>query len=97
LCLSRLRTRPGVCEDAGSVPGLTRWVKDLALLQASAWVWHCCGCGVKLAAIALILPLAQELPYVAGMAIKRKTGAGGGEASGPTTLWQHSGWPVISL
>ena len=83
MCLSWLRTRPGVCEDAGSVPGLTRWVKDLALLQASAWVWHCCGCGVKLAATALILPLAQELPYVAGMAIKRKTGAEEGRPLDP--------------
>ena len=38
-------------EEAGSIPGLAQRVKDLALLQASAYVtdttqiWHCCVCG----------------------------------------------------
>ena len=38
-------------EDVGSTPGLTQWVKDLALQQAAAQVtdaaqiWRCCGCG----------------------------------------------------
>ena len=38
-------------EDAGSIPGLTLWGKDLALLQAAAqitdvaWIWCCYGCG----------------------------------------------------
>ena len=32
LWLSRLRTQHSVCEDAGSIPGLTYWVEDLALL-----------------------------------------------------------------
>ena len=31
LWLSGLRTRRSVCVDVGSVPGLTQWVKDLAL------------------------------------------------------------------
>ena len=41
-----------VCEDLGSIPGLTQWVKDLVLLQAKVWVadgaqiWRCHGCGV---------------------------------------------------
>lgn len=43
-----------LCEDAGSIPGLTQWVENLALLQAALWaadtvcVRCCCGCGVGL-------------------------------------------------
>ena len=39
-------------KDVGSIPGLTQWVKDLELLQATmqvagaAGIWSCCGCGV---------------------------------------------------
>ena len=62
LCLSGLRTQHSVCEDVGSIPGLSQWVKDLVLL----WLWH------RLAAAARIRPLAQELPYAPGVAIKRK-------------------------
>ena len=38
------------CEGAGLTPGLTQWVKDLALLWAVVWVADAarilCGCGV---------------------------------------------------
>ena len=34
LWLSRLRTQYSAYEDVGSIPRLTQWAKDLALLQA---------------------------------------------------------------
>ena len=40
---------------AGWIPGLAQRVKDLVLL----WLWH------RLAAVALIRPLAREPPYAA--------------------------------
>ena len=35
-----------------------------------AWIWHCCGCGVSLAATALTQPLAWKHPYAVGAALK---------------------------
>ena len=47
-------------EDMSSIPGLTQWVKDLVLL----WLW------CRLAATAAIQPLAWELSYASGAALK---------------------------
>ena len=49
-------------EDTGLIPGLDQWVKDLVLL----WLW------CRLAAVALIWPLAWDTPYAAGIVLKRQ-------------------------
>ena len=63
-------------EDAGSIPGLTHWVRDQSV-ALSCDVGHRCGLDPTLlwlwckpAAIALNRPLAWELPYATSVALK---------------------------
>ena len=49
-------------EDSGWIPDLAQWVKDLVLL----WLWR------RSAATASTGPLAWELPYAMGVALKKK-------------------------
>ena len=66
----RVKNLYRVCEDVSSIPGLAQQVKDLGLLQAVVWVTDVTRIGAAVAA-APIQPLAQELPYVVGMATKK--------------------------
>ena len=60
---SAITNLTSIHEDMSLIPGLTQWVKDLVWL----WLEH------KLEATAPIWPLARELPYTAGVALKRHT------------------------
>ena len=61
-----------VLEDVASSPGLTQHVKYPIATSAATWIWGCCD-GRRPAAAGLIKqPLAWELPYDVGVALKRE-------------------------
>ena len=77
-CGSAVMNPTSTNEDKSLIPGLTPWVKGSSI-AISCGVSHRRGLGLVLlwlwlwpAAIAPILPLAWDLPYVMSVALKRQ-------------------------
>lgn len=71
-CLGAPVVTHRVKNQTGSIPGLARWIKDLALPQAwvadSAQIPFYRGCGIGCSSVSTPTP---ELPHATGVAIKQ--------------------------
>ena len=80
LWLRQLSTQHRLCEEAGLLPDLTQWVKDMSLQQSVkqvadvAQIW--CGSDpvllVQASVVSLICHLVWELPQATDETVKRK-------------------------
>ena len=71
-CGSVVTNPASICEDAGSIPGLTQIAVSYGVSHRQGsdptWLWLWC----RPAAAALIGPLAWEAPYATHVALRRK-------------------------